>query len=246
MTSRDDLTRWDGVAAQYAATVGGEVDSFYRRFSPFLWDQLGDTNLAGKRVLDLGCGHGWLASILTDHGADVVGIDGSEALIKKARADYPGIEFEVHDLTEPLPKSIGLVDAVIAHMVLMDVPDIDQIMASVADVVPPGGLFLFTILHPSFFNQPVVAKGDDQWVREVTGYLAECQWTVTSFGGHTHYHRPLARYVQSAAAHNLVVTGLDEPPSLPIEPLPESEWDQYQKWFSSIPTMLSIACTKAL
>lgn len=244
MSSRDDLDKWDAVADRYAATAGGEADSFYRRFSPFLWRHLGGTDLAGTRVLDLGCGHGWLAGIFARRGAEVLGVDGSEALVRQARAGHAGIGFAVHDLTKPLPAGLGTFDVVVSHMVLMDLPDIDPVMASVSGVLPAGGRFLFTILHPSFYSQPVVTTSDGRWARQVTDYLTECQWPVASFGGHTHYHRPLARYVESAVKCGLAVTGLDEPRTLPAEPAEEPEWTPYQRWFSTIPTMLSLACTK--
>jgi SAM-dependent methyltransferase len=245
VTARDDISRWDAVALEYAARVGGEADSFYRRFGPFLWDNLGDTGLAGKRILDLGCGHGWLAGILAGRGATVVGVDGSPALIEKARTTFPEIGFSVHDLTERLPADLGQFDAVISHMVLMDVPTIDPIMASVSSLLRPGGAFVFTILHPSFFAQPIAVTDEPPgWERRVSGYLDEKEWTVDSFGGHTHYHRPLSHYVESATAHGLVIAGLDEPPSLPSEPVPTSDWNAYQRWFASIPTMLSVACRK--
>lgn len=244
VTTRDDIAKWDAAAEKYAATVGGENDSFYRRFSPFLWSELG-TDLSRKRVLDVGCGHGWLADMLRERGAEVVGVDGSAELIAAAQASYPESSFIVHDLAQPFPDSLGEFDAAVAHMVLMDVPNIEPVFSELARVLRPGGRFVLTLLHPSFYSHPIVASEDTgRWVRQVGGYLDETSWIVDSFGGHTHYHRPLAAYVSAAVANNFAVVGLDEPPSLPQQPLSETEWTSYQRWFSGIPTMLSMSCLR--
>jgi SAM-dependent methyltransferase len=49
----------------------------------------------GLRVLDLGCGEGWLARALAAHGHDVTGIDASAALIEEARALGGGEFFQM-------------------------------------------------------------------------------------------------------------------------------------------------------
>jgi 2-polyprenyl-3-methyl-5-hydroxy-6-metoxy-1,4-benzoquinol methylase len=86
-----DLDYWNAAAATYAATVGGDGDTFYRRMHDFLWDRFGD--VAGLDVLDLGCGHGWLAEELRVAGGRVTGLDGSSALLAEARERYPNIGF---------------------------------------------------------------------------------------------------------------------------------------------------------
>jgi hypothetical protein len=79
---------------------------------------------------------------------------------------------------------------------------------------------------------------------EVTGYLDhETRW-IESFGGHHHYHRPLSWYAERLTDHSLAITGLHEPPSLPQAETPETEWTDYQKWFSTIPTMLAVSSAR--
>ena len=244
MTSRDDIADWDRVAERYSNTVGRDDDSFYRRLAPLLWKQLGDVR--GRRVLDLGCGHGWLAAKLAAEGARVTGIDGSQALIRTARDAYPELTFEVADLVEGLPEGHRDVEAVVSHMVLMDIPDLSRVLADVAAALVPGGLFLFSILHPCYFGQEL---GQDpaggQWSRRVTGYLQREQRWIESYGGHTHYHRPLSWYIEQVADSGMVVTGLHEPPSLPHHRKPVEQWTDYERWFSTIPTMLAVACRTA-
>jgi SAM-dependent methyltransferase len=243
VTESDDLRLWNAAAGAYANKVRGVGDTFYRRLSPFLWEHFGDVR--GLDVLDLGCGHGWLSEVLRDAGAEVTGIDGSADLLAQARRDHPLVAFEQHDLRHGLPRPFRAYHRIVAHMVLMDVPELDLLLADVAAALRPGGVFVFSILHPAFFSRAIVDEGPDgERYRKITGYLApETRW-IESFGGHHHYHRSLAWYFALLGRHGLVVTGLHEPPSLPAVDTPPDEWTDYQRWFSTIPTMLAVSCRR--
>jgi SAM-dependent methyltransferase len=237
----EDLRLWDAAAPVYAAQAGGAADSFYRRVSGFLWGRLGAVQ--GLEVLDLGCGHGWLAEELRRAGARVTGIDGSGALLAEARLRYPAVVFEQQDLALGLPWTGRQFDRIVANMVLMDIPVLDRLLADVAAALRPEGVFVFSILHPAFFSRAVIEEGPGgERYRKLTGYLDhETRW-IGSFGGHRHYHRPLSWYAGQLTGHGLVITGLHEPPSLPQADIPEAQWTDYQKWFSTIPTMLAVSC----
>ncbi|MFE3194534.1 class I SAM-dependent DNA methyltransferase [Nocardia sp. NPDC059240] len=242
--SSEDLRLWNTAATAYTATVSGPSDSFYRRMHGFLWSRLGPVD--DLDILDLGCGHGWLAEQIRQAGARVTGIDGSQALLTAARSDYPEIDFHQYDLTLGLPDPARRYDRIVAHMVLMDVPVLDRLFADVATALPDTGVFVFSILHPAFFNHEIVDddSGRERY-RKVTGYLEqETRW-IESFGGHRHYHRPLSWYAEQLTAHGLVITGIHEPLSLPHNDSPETEWTDYQRWFSTIPTMLAMSCAPA-
>lgn len=237
----EDLRLWDAAASAYVGYVDGPADTFYRRISGFLWDRLG--SVQGLDVLDLGCGHGWLAEEIRLAGARVTGIDGSAALLAEARLNHPAIAFEQHDLTLGLPRPLRRFDRIVAHMVLMDVPRLGPLLADAAASLRSGGVFVFSILHPAFFSRAIVDEAPDgERYRKVTGYLDhETRW-IESFGGHHHYHRPLSWYFEELVRNGFVVSGLHEPPTLPGEAIPEAQWTDYQKWFSTIPTMLAISC----
>jgi trans-aconitate 2-methyltransferase len=49
----------------------------------------------GERILDLGCGTGYLANLIAQAGARVIGIDSSPAMIDRAGAAYPDLDFRV-------------------------------------------------------------------------------------------------------------------------------------------------------
>jgi SAM-dependent methyltransferase len=210
-----DLELWDSVATAYAALPADD------RFDEFLDRHLG--NVAGKRVLDLGCGHGWFAGALHERGAEVVGIDGSEQLLAIARREHPNVDFRFVDLNDGIE---GTFDVVVALMVLMDVPDLAVLRPQLA----PDGVLVATILHPAFFNQRTV---DDEHggYRMVRGYLDHETWWIESFGGHRHYHRPLGAYVEWLASLGLGVVELLEPSTPAYE----------GGWRARIPTRLGIA-----
>jgi len=215
-----DLDAWDAVADSYADQP--QIDWF----DEFLARHLGD--VAGKRVLDLGCGHGWFTNELDRRGADVVGIDGSERLLAIARSRYPTATFEHRDLANGVGPDDGIFDAVVALMVLMDLADLSVLRPRIA----PGGFVVATILHPAFFLQKTV---DDEagGYRQVRGYLDEEQWWIESFGGHWHYHRPIGHYVDWLASIGLGLVELFEPSAA-----------VYTDWRARIPTRLGLAARR--
>jgi len=54
----------------------------------------------GERILDLGCGTGYLTNLIAESGADTIGIDNSPEMISKAKKEYPNIDFEILSATD--------------------------------------------------------------------------------------------------------------------------------------------------
>ena len=54
----------------------------------------------GERILDLGCGTGYLTNLIAKSGAQVIGIDHSEDMISKARETYPQLDFKLKPATD--------------------------------------------------------------------------------------------------------------------------------------------------
>ena len=97
-------------------------------------------DLAGKLVLDAGCGGGRYTRVAADHGAYVVGVDRSRA-VEKARSLTEGlvnVQLVQADLTR-LPFRVGTFDIVFSIGVLHHSPDCRKAFDSVARMVKPGG-----------------------------------------------------------------------------------------------------------
>lgn len=107
--------------------------------------------LAGERVLEVGCGRGGGASYVTRalRPASYVGLDLNKAGIEfcQRRHQLPGLEF-VHGHAEKLPFSQESFDAVINIESSHCYPHFDRFLSEVARVLRPGGIFLYADMRP--------------------------------------------------------------------------------------------------
>ncbi|QKJ29163.1 methyltransferase domain-containing protein [Mucilaginibacter mali] len=109
----------------------------------------------GERVLDLGCGTGYLASQIKAQGAEVIGADASPEMVAKAKATYPEVDFEVADGTsyhfdEPF-------DAVFSNATLHWIKDADALTKNVYKSLKPGGRFVAEMGGKGNMDQIVAA-----------------------------------------------------------------------------------------
>lgn len=98
---------------------------------------------SGDRVLDAGCGPGYVAACAKVLGARPKGIDFAASMVSQARADVPDVEFVVGDV-EALPYDDGSFDAVLSNIVLFHVTNPALAMSEAARVLTKGGRFVFS------------------------------------------------------------------------------------------------------
>jgi len=112
-----------------------------------------ERDLAGRRVLDIGCGRGGFASWLARHPAapsEVVGCDFSAVAVEKAgdfarEAGLTNARFEVGDIQALAQFADGTFDTVFSCETIEHVPDPPLAVRELARVLKPGGrLFLST------------------------------------------------------------------------------------------------------
>jgi ubiquinone/menaquinone biosynthesis C-methylase UbiE len=168
MSGRDDSSTrsWDAIADDWIAHA--DTNDYRNHYlMPRMLAMLGD--VAGKCVLDLGCGEGGYARELTRRGALVTGVDGSERMIEVARergrAEGLSPRFIVANASSLEDVVNEAFDVVVAAMSLMDVEDYNGAIAEVGRVLRSGGELAMSITHPCF-SAPV-----SRWTRDAAGEI---------------------------------------------------------------------------
>lgn len=97
----------------------------------------------GARVLDAGCGPGYVAACADMLGAEATGMDFSQGMIDAARSRFPHLAFTLADV-EDIPAPDQSFDAVLSNIVLFHVTDPGRAMSEACRVLKPGGPFVFS------------------------------------------------------------------------------------------------------
>jgi SAM-dependent methyltransferase len=234
-----DPGRYDSFADYYVDLYGDTVDDPATAALLELVEPV-----VGRRVLDLACGHGRVTRALARLGADVDGVDLSDALLQHAQAREDaaplGVRYTRLDAAAADAIPSGAYDMVVCNYGLSDIDDLDGALATVARVLGAEGAFVFSVLHPCFPGWGPDVSGS--WPTG-QGYYAEGWWRseAASSGirqrvGAT--HRTLATYFNALAAH-----GLDA--ETVVEPAPSWEdWRRDRPDADPVPVFLVCRCRR--
>lgn len=108
-------------------------------------------DVAGRRVLDAGCGPGAYAAWLLERGAQVTAFDASAEMVRLAQARLGGAATVLQaDLGQPLAfAEDGAFDLVLSALALDFVADWAAVFGEFYRVLAPGGHLVFSVNHPS-------------------------------------------------------------------------------------------------
>ncbi|WP_438301407.1 class I SAM-dependent methyltransferase [Pseudomonas sp. NMS19W] len=166
-----------------------------------------------ERVLDLGCGEGWLLRALAERGFDAVGVDGDATLVEAAQAagSSPVYVASYEELVEAKVDIGHGYDLICANFSLLH-QDIIPLLAAMNALLLPGGALVIQTLHPWS-----VAAGDyqDGW-REETFDGFKGQWQPMPW-----YFRTLSSWLNALDMAGFQLTSLREPQH-PQSPVPQS------------------------
>ncbi|MEV4010851.1 class I SAM-dependent methyltransferase [Nonomuraea angiospora] len=140
------MNDYDSFAEAYSAeTENNILNAYLARHA--ITALAGD--VAGRRILDAGCGSGPLSATLRDRGAVVTGIDASAGMLAIARRRL-GDDADLHvaDLSDRLPFADGAFDDVVASLVLHYLEDWGPTLAEMRRVLGPGGRLIASVQHP--------------------------------------------------------------------------------------------------
>jgi SAM-dependent methyltransferase len=203
---------YDSFAEAYSAeTEANLINGYYAR--PAILALAGE--VAGRRILDAGCGSGPLSAALRDRGASLTGIDSSAKMLELARRRLGGdADLQVADLARPLPFPDGAFDDVIASLVLHYLEDWGLPLAELRRVLTPGGRLIVAVDHP-FAIYAIHREAGRK-----TDYFATYNWTEEwSMGDQSalmsFWHRPLHAMTDAFTAAGFRIAVVSEPPPAP-------------------------------
>lgn len=220
---------WEGLAGWWDETTG-EADEFHQKLVIPATDRL--LNLRpGERVLEVACGNGGYARHLAAQGAEVVAFDAVRRFVELAqqrttewrdRITYRHIDATNRAALMALGER-GY-DAAVCKMALMDMAVIHPLLSALAELLKPGGRFVFSVLHPAFNS-----TGTSLWMEETTtetGELVVCRGVkvmrylepetregIAIIGQprpQHYFHRPLCVLFNACFRAGFVLDGIEE------------------------------------
>jgi 2-polyprenyl-3-methyl-5-hydroxy-6-metoxy-1,4-benzoquinol methylase len=240
----DTASEWDVNAEARHKQIISNVDvSYHKILIPTILRLVGD--ISNKRVIDVGCGTGYLAAKIAPQASFVLGLDPSKGMIEVANREYghiPRLKF-VNESIESFSgnrKNI-MFDTAISNMSLITIPNLDEALKAVSLVLIPRGIFAINITHPCYYNQHRKYQSQEDF-QYIVSHAQKGQFIISEDAKGlpsptTHYHRPLQEYFRSLREASFTIDQLIEPfPNQSIQKLYTIPW--------KIPHFLSIRCFK--
>ena len=209
-------------------------------------------SVAGKQILEIGCGAAQCGIAFAKQGAIVTGVDIAAAQLAIARelAEQNGVSITFHqrDMADLTPIASASQDIVFSSIAFHYVDDILSCFKEVHRVLKPHGLFVFSIGHPfsammdgttllptrSYFDTGKVVLGLE--VSDEVGFaFAENRRTVSD-------------YFSALVAAGFMVEQMIEPDVRPVDPTdPKNHlWGQTPQFFETFPGILIFKSKKRI
>ncbi len=172
-----------------------------------------------QRVLDLGCGEGWLSWQLAARHISVLGVDAIATLIEAAekfiKPGHPPPQFRVLPYTEVPQELQGeTFDLIVCNFSLLDRDDVTRLLGAIPKLLTHDGVFLIQTLHPEFIGSPESRMDgwrSESWQGMGDGFRGQAPW----------YYRTLASWRSLFTASQLLLCETLEPIH-PVTGLPAS------------------------
>ncbi len=192
---RDKLFQsWDENAEEWISVIEqGLISS--RRFTNAALLALVD-KAKPKRVLDVGCGEGWLCNELNRRGIGTIGIDSCSSLIERARAKGSG-EFYVMDYFEMAQRKEIIerdIDCVVFNFSIFEEENLSSLLRDVSSLLTPEGTIII---------QTISTKSESGWKPDAWAGLPG-----NFTNGHPYFLRSVNQWYEVASESGLSIEEL--------------------------------------
>lgn len=206
--SEEIIEQWEAAAEKYAFEQG---KSLYSHVNEEIVCKRFD-KVDKKSILDLGCGYGNYTEQFRKKGANVIGCDGSRKFLNIAQQKYPLCKFEEMNIEKLLPYKENQFDIVFCNQVLMDIENLDGLLAEIYRITKKNGIFYMSIVHPAFYG--------GEWKQDESGfckakildkYLTEYSFDNEFWGTTRHFHRTVSKYINAILRKGFQLVEMLEP-----------------------------------
>ncbi len=145
------VRQWQANAEAFAHLIDGRGTPHHREIlNPCIEELMG--NVRDRRILDAGCGEGYLSRFYAKKGGEVVGVDFSPNLIEfsKETSEEVPIEFRVGNLCDLTEFDAEEFDIVLCNLVLLNLECLEASLQEFHRVLRPNGFLVFSVVHPAF------------------------------------------------------------------------------------------------
>lgn len=173
LKSKSVLNVFDNMANEYVEYFGDDWE-FIKEINEFAssFDK-------EDKILDLGCGSGYITNYLVEKGLNATGIDFSSEMIKIAKKKYPKLNFLLDDFLN-IEKHFdeNSIDGLIAIYSLYFIPkeQFEEMLKSLSKVLKNGGLFLFVTqigTGEDYITTPLMTENDIKEELYVNYYMKD-------------------------------------------------------------------------
>ena len=161
-------------------------------------------NATGKRVLDVGCGEGWLTRALIETGLSLTGVDAVQRLVDKAKALGEG-DFYVLEYEKFSDKTVHQqYDIAVCNFSLIGNESVEHLFKVMPSILNEGGTFIIQTLNPhSGCGESSYVDGwrEGSWDGFSQDFCDPAPW----------YFRTIESWVQLFINNGFVLTAFREP-----------------------------------
>lgn len=151
-----EIEHWDSWNLAYRQPGIVSVDRATNRRMEEVLASLSRLRIPGARILEVGCGTGWLSQRLADFGS-VTAVDLGAEIIRKAQASMPHIDFRSGDVLD-LELPVNGFDVAVTVETLAHVADQVKFVHRIAQLLKPGGHLVLTTQNKFVFDRCLSPK----------------------------------------------------------------------------------------
>ena len=166
-----EIQHWDAWNSKYRQPE--TLDEPSKRRMREIFASLTELKVQGARILEVGCGTGWLSFKLCEFGK-VTAVDLGVGFIEAAKTRHREIDFRSGDI-HTLDLSVNPFDVIVTLETFSHVPDQAAFVHRLSQLLKPGGYLLLTTQNKSVFERRADVRPNISYIRKwVTMKTLEC------------------------------------------------------------------------